>query len=257
MLRNSIYRKAIAIALRHPLPRTIPTSPPASLANNYFAVELFYDETDRRHALIEADLGHAYKGIFFNEAFGGGYECSILKPQVGHSRFKVRHYYRGYEISTHSALLFILQQTVKYPFWTVTKDKARQFFFNRKTLVRYDRIEILRVFVRKTTDNPNYAVDTFFLLQDLYSYRGFGHPQRQSVTNHYRLILKSFSETGDLALNNGHYSLTGQGVATLAQYELEERRFKENIGQQRLVGKLTWVVIFVGILQALATYFAP
>ncbi|KVK60676.1 MULTISPECIES: hypothetical protein [Agrobacterium] len=247
---------AIKIALRHPLPRMIPTSPPASRANNYFAVELFYDETDRRHALVEADLGHAYKGIFFNEAFGGGHHCSILKPQVSRLRFKVRHYYHGYEISTHSALLFILQQSVRYPFWAVTKDKARQYLFNRKTLVRYDRIELLRVFVQKTTDNRNYAVDTISLLQDLYSYRGFGHPQRQSVTNHYRLILKSFSETGDLAFTNGKYSLTGQGVATLAQYELEERRFKESIGQQKLVGKLTLVVIFVGILQALATYFA-
>ena len=45
-------------------------------------------------------------------------------------------------------------------------------------------------------------------------------------------------------------------MLTLNDYELEERRHRDNILQQRLIRRLTWALIAVGISQTAVTYAA-
>lgn len=255
-LRAAVTRAAINFALRKPAPQRIPLSLPAAAGNDFYSVELLEPSSESRSAYVSARDGEHYRVIYFNEAVGGGYEAIVLGHRVDAFQFQARHYLRGYEFRSRSPLLFLFQQLVRYPNLLILQDRLAQFLFNRRKLTRHDRIEILRMFVTKTMTNPNYSASATSLLQDLHSLRGFSHPQGQEIMNYYRLVLQSFVESEDLALSNHAYTLTGRGMHTLAQYELEERRFQESMGQQRLVGKLTIALIAVGIAQALATYFA-
>lgn len=256
MLKRLLYKAALTIALKKPSPATIPLSLPRAAANDFYSPELLEPLTNTRSAYVLGREGKNYSGLYFNEATGGGYEATILAKTIDQHQFQVRHYLRGYEFRSRSPLLFIVQQLIRWPHIVIMSDRVAQFFFNRRQLARHDRIELLRMFIAKTMENPQYRINATDLLQDLHSLRSFSHPERNTIINYYRLMLRSLADTGELTLADHSYTLTGRGIATLAQYELEERRFRESIGQQRLVGKLTWVVIGVGILQAVATYFA-
>jgi len=256
-IRNLIYRTAINIALKKPSPQTIPLHLPDAKANDFYAINLFEYGDTRRSVYIDKRDGKNYEAVFFNTTLEPGYKTTVLGSKIHQYKFHVRYYLHGYEFRIGSPLELIFASIFPYFQLIIRRDRRAQSKFNQQPLTRRDRIELLRMFVEKTTENLNFATNTTDLLQDLHSLRSFSHPQRDTAMNYYRLIMDSFAKSGDLELVSHAYKLTDKGVATLAQYELEERRFKENIGQQRVISTLTWVLIGVGLLQAAATYFAP
>lgn len=120
-------------------------------------------------------------------------------------------------------------------------------------------MQVLRLVVNGTEKNDEFKVSIFSLMELLYTRRWFRHPEQEATTNYYEMVLKSLVGSGELSvIDQGmRYQLKPQGLTTLALYELEERRHNDNIKQQSRIGKLTAVLIFIGIIQALATYYAP
>ncbi|MGR9178862.1 hypothetical protein ACU8OR_25360 (plasmid) [Rhizobium leguminosarum] len=256
--KNLLYRLAIKKGLSRPYPQLIPTSLPGSAANNFFVVELRDPSSTARQITIQRDVDStAYECLYFANPTANGYPASVLKASLHQYRFGVRYYCKGYEFRCDNAGLFLIQIFFHYWDFLIFWDRLRQRLFNRRKLVRHDRIAVLKLFVERTMWKRDYAVSSPGLFQDIHTYRGFNHPQRDEMLQYYGLILDSFRQSGDLTLDGPVYKLTGKGVASLSSFEMEERRFKENLRQQRAVVWLTFVIVGVGLLQAAATWFAP
>lgn len=255
-MRNWLYRTAIAWALRRPAPNRIPLSLPRAAANDFFYVELQEPAEESKSFVVEAMSGDNYQGMFFNTPSESAYMSVALGHRVHEYKLSIRYYLRGYEFVSTSPLHFLIQQWTGYPRLVIWFDKGRQYLFNQRRLTRHDRIELLRMFVTKTMLNSQYQASASSILHELHSLRSFSHPQREEMLNYYRIQLESFAATGELQNSNTTYRLTGHGTAALAEYEMEERRFRENLRQQRLVGRLTYAIIAVGLLQAAVTFMA-
>lgn len=253
-LKNWTYRLAIRRALKAPSPARIHLSLPKAAANNFFEVNVLGHGKETKSFGISGRDKARYTGIYFPYAYGGGRIGKIPVSKVHRYKVQIRHYLKGYEFRTDSPFLFLLQQLVGYSWIRIWQDRIAQYLFNRRRLSRRDRIEILRMFVVKTTENPQFRTNSTDLVVDLHSLRTFSHPARDSMIGYYRLILQSFKDAGDLVLEEHSYRLSGQGVATLAQYELEDRRFRENLNQQKQITRLTVAIVLVGLLQAFVTY---
>lgn len=253
-LSNLLYRAAISIALRKPFPASIPLSLPRAAANDFYSVELLEPDTGRRSALVTGHSGDNYAGRYYNEVTGGGAEASIIKRVVHQYRFKARHYYRGYEFGSTSPLMFIIAHYTRYHGALIAIDKMAQRRFNKRPLTRRHRIEVLRMFVDKTTEDLRYAVSHVSVVEQLYSRRSFAHPQRDVTLNYYNLLLRSLRADGHLDYDENVYRLNGAGMAALDRYVMEENRHKQAIRQQIILSALTFALILVGVGQAYITW---
>ncbi|MBU0584021.1 MAG: hypothetical protein KKB66_16005 [Alphaproteobacteria bacterium] len=254
--RNFTYCWAIKLGRRRPAPNTIPLSPPRSLANNFHQTQLHEAEDPERYLLIDHLTEHGVEGIFFNGVGESGYPSSISYSQLGYFKFDNRHYLYGYELRTQSAPLFILQRLIGFARIAIWQDKAAQFLFNRRQLVRRERIELLRFIIDNTLKDNDYRTSAPFLMHAINSRRSFSHPNSGQTMNHYRWLLDALVASGHLSLENHAYRLTPNGINGLAEYELEERRYNEVLRQQKLVGRLTIALVVVGAVQAWVIWMA-
>ncbi|MBB4007528.1 hypothetical protein [Allorhizobium taibaishanense] len=256
-LKNRIYREAISIALQKHFPERIPLSLPQAATNDFYSVELLEPDTGRRSALVTGYSGDNYEGQYYNEPTGSGAKASIIKRVVHEYGFKYRHYFRGYEFGGTSPLMFIIGHYTRYHRILITLDTFAQRRFNKRPLARRHRIEVLRMFVDKTTEDLRYAVSHVTVVEQLYSLRSFAHPQRDVTLNYYNLLLRSLRSDGHLDYEDHTYRLNGAGMAALDRYVMEEKRHNQSIRQQIVLSVLTFALILVGIGQAYITWTAP
>ena len=255
-LRNFVYRAAISIALRKPFPDSIPLSLPRAASNDFYSIELVDPDSRRRSAVVTGRVGDNYEGRYFNESTGGGAKASIIKRVVHEYGFKSRHYYRGYEFGSTSPLLFIVAHYTSYHGALIAIDRMAQRRFNKRPLTRRHRIEVLRMFVDKTTEDLGYAVSHVMMVEQLYSRRSFAHPQRDVTLNYYNLLLRSLRSDGHLDYDDNVYRLNGAGMAALDRYIMEDKRHNQAIHQQIILAILTFALILVGVGQAYIAYTA-
>jgi hypothetical protein len=84
----------------------------------------------------------------------------------------------------------------------------------------------------------------------MFSIRFFGHPDEETTSRYYELVLDSLLKSKDLELaDNTYYGLSSQGLTTLSAYEEEERRHRDNVRVQALIGVLTFATVAVAIWQ--------
>ncbi|TGR29101.1 MULTISPECIES: hypothetical protein [unclassified Mesorhizobium] len=255
-IKNIIYRFAIAIAQRTPAPDRIPLSPPNALGNNFHQVELFERHDPTKNLLVRALTKEGPQGIYFNGVGEAGFDAAIPNRFLSDYRIVIRHYLKGYELRTKSPSLFILQWLTGYAKMAIWADKTGQFFFNRKRLVRLDRMEVMDMFVRKTTTSLQYQTSAPKLLSELYSLRSFSHPQSLQTMNHYRLVLDSLKADGYLINEGADYRLSPTGLGGLTDFQIESQRFARAQWQQTILAILTVGLLLVGAAQVLVSFYA-
>lgn len=226
--------------------------------NDYFQIRLLDPESKQRF-IVHDVVPRGLKGLWFNGNNEPGYECILLKKNLPRFDFQGIHHYRDYHLNSHSPLAFIWKWLSAHSWRHRIWDRWTQGRFNKRGLTRQDRMQVLRLFVSATEKNDHFKVSIFSLMEILYTRRSFLHPEQQATMNYYEMVLKSLVGSGDLSLvdNGMNYRLLPQGLTTLASFDLEERRHSDNIKQQTRIGWLTFALIFIGIIQALATYYAP
>ncbi|MEI8697650.1 hypothetical protein [Mesorhizobium sp. ISC15] len=224
------------------------------MANDFYEIHLVEPADPDKNVLVRSLTSHGVEGVYFNATGEPGYDCSVPKASLSGYRFDATHYFRGYSFQTTSPGQFLLSSLPALPRFIIWRDRLEQKRFNRRPLVREDRIDMLRFFLAKTIKNGSFRTTPIGLLEMLYSRRGFLHPERELVTNYYRLMLDSFVATGELLVENHSYRLSPHGVARLAEFELENKRFKESSRQQTLIGWLTIAIVAIGAVQAYVTY---
>jgi hypothetical protein len=251
--RTKIYDIAFRVALTKPSPGSFTIDE----TNDFLAVRLIDKATEKKF-LLTGIVKQGVEGLWFNGNNEKGYECVIPRQYLGDFNFLGIHHYHGFDIRWDSAYAFVWSW-LTWGSWRIEKkDNREQSRFNKRTLARQDRMQVLATFVQQTIKEPDFRASSFGLLEILYSRRWFRHPEQDSTNSYYDLVLDSLIASGDLKkVDNILYSLQSKGLTTLANYELEERRFRDADKQQRRLGWLTAVLVFVGIAQALATFYAP
>lgn len=67
-------------------------------------------------------------------------------------------------------------------------------------------------------------------------------------------VLDSLVETSDLQANQNGYQLLAKAIATLSDFEEDERRHRDQVRNQKILAILTTALVVVGLIQALASY---
>ncbi|ESZ57095.1 hypothetical protein NKH85_21395 [Mesorhizobium sp. M0924] len=249
--------KVFIIAFRLALTKASPGGFTIDETNDFLSVRLIDKVTDKKF-LLTGLVKEGAEGLWFNGHNEHGLECVIPMKNLRDFSFLGIHHYSGYNIKWDNALAFVWSYYTLGSWRIEKKDKREQGRFNKRTLARQDRMQVLATFVQQTIKDPDFRASSFALLEILYTRRWFRHPEQETTGAYYDLVLDSLIASGDLKkADNLIYSLQSQGLTTLANYELEERRFRDADTQQRRIGWLTAVLVIVGIVQALATYYAP
>ena len=139
----------------------------------------------------------------------------------------------------------------------IISEALTQFFFSRRDLGLTHRIETLRLLVQASAEDEQFGVDEISLPSLLHGPRWILHPDKTRQQNYARLLLASFANSGEVTkTENGIYRITGKALTTLSTYETETRRHDQMLAQSRHMKWLTFALIVVGLIGALATYLA-
>lgn len=168
--------------------------------------------------------------------------------------FQCTHFLGLFEFEYRSPLTLLLREQLLLPRLEMLRDRVTQMRFNRLRLVRKDRIEILRLVLESSIEKTGFQTSSVTLAANLYTNRLFFHPAKNQMLNHCSLLLESLVSSGDLTHKDGIYKLAPKALHTLSQYEEDDRRHKDMLVQQKALKWLTFSLIFVGLLQAYASW---
>jgi hypothetical protein len=251
MLKSS----AIGKALEKPAPKSIPLSGLRALENDFYAVYVVFPAKDWKFLVESAQIG-GYSGQLWVQEQDGR-ECTLLKGKVtgSNSELLIEHYFQGCQFNYRTAIGFLIANATHWHQLQIVKNKLLQDVYNRKTLLRSERNELLRYLVEDTVANRMATFNPLSIGVRLHTTRWFYHPQRQEHQAHLRLLMDSLVATGDLRRNDGRYVVEPQALATLAVYEQEERRHHDSLHASRTANCLSVAVMFVGALAVAAQLF--
>jgi hypothetical protein len=247
-LELQISREAINFALDHDCPLTIPLSRSSSNRTNCITVRGGGADSDWP-ILISSLVDEGIRGKWWD---GESYstECSMPNCEICQCELEFRHYLRGYEFRSLSAVAFAVREVVFWPYIFVICDKFVQWLFNTRHLVRTERMDILRKLVAASSDNREFSIDCVRLISRMHQERTWMHPQLQGLLAYYGTILDSLVVTGDLKCDGPVYRVLPKALVTVSEFECEERRHNSLVRQQRLMCILTFVLAAIGALQA-------
>ena len=168
------------------------------------------------------------------------------------SRVTVRHYYKCETLEYDSLFLLALlnfsgldklKVNIK-----IALSSAVQLIHNSKTIHIKTRHELLRFIVNKYGTEKDFGL--LMLSTAMYSLRFFKNPQRPNIQKKIQLYLDSFVASGELEIKNYRYRITGKAIVTLEQFEIDERRHRDSLKNQRRVLWLTIVIALSAVIQA-------
>ncbi|TIN24755.1 hypothetical protein [Mesorhizobium sp.] len=143
-IKGAIINLALKIAMRRPAPDRIPMSPPRSLQNNFYEIHLV-EGAPGTYVLVRDRTPEGITGLRFDEA-GARTEVAVAKADFGNYQFQSIHYLKGFVLTVHSALLFVIGTITWFPRLLIWMERAAQAVFNRRNLERQDRLKVLRIF---------------------------------------------------------------------------------------------------------------
>lgn len=249
-----VNNAALRLALRRPSPRQIPLTGDAVYRRNYHSASLWEGQSKRRF-YIESAAAEGFTGLWFSDYGEEGMPASVNAEGVASYQIAVRSYIRELELEYKSAFEFILHSITRYPWLLLVIERLRRKNFNRTKLVRADRIKVLNRMVEETIDDRDLGVSPVGLVTKLYGDRWIGHPDNERLLQYYTLVLDSLVTSEDLIKQDYAYRLLPKAVATLSNYQEENRRHNDNVAQQRAIVRLTFVLVIVGLIQAVVSYW--
>lgn len=252
--KSQLYKKAIELAMRRPAPNRIPlTDPERVRLRNYFTANLG-DDVDRWRFLVRATSSKGVSGLWFADGQDEPSEASISNSELSNYKLQIKHYFAELELLYDSAIDFVFGRFSFGAWRRLCRERLTQFLFNKRTLVRHDRIRLLKRVVENTLENREYRTSSFGVMIELYGRRWVRHPEYESAHNYYRLMLESLAESGEMTRTElDSYRVAPKALTSLSRFEDEDRRYRAELAQQKYLGWLTVLLVIAGGIQALST----
>lgn len=239
-------KKSIAIALKKPAGDTIPRRGER------------HEDIDCNIVSIETSFGSGWvvsadqHGLIYQLYGSDGKQDFISWQEALTAKIEFKHYLSYYEFSCESPTINLARTLLRTHRAHVAKEKVRQLLFNRKKLVRTDKIKILRHLLEMRISNINHSISSVTLLGELHGMRAHAHPSANKQLRYYQLVCESLSVSGDLIKNPSDltYTLSPKALGTLASYEEEEKKHRELTVLQIIMAILTFALVISGIAEA-------
>lgn len=254
MPRPFLTRTAIRWALKHKPPARISILEDDPADQYHFSIELRDRDGKRRFIVHDIDHG-GVGGIWFEAAGSKGQPRILLNSELRELRAEFLHSYQGYSVRYGSPAQFFWALLSFYPWRRAAWDRIAQRRFNRRPLARAGRIAVLRFFIENTLKKPDFRVSEINLLALMFSERYILHPDHEEAELYYTMVMDSLVLTNDLNRDGVYYSLNANAFGTVHHHEEEEQRHGDMVRQQRLLGRLTAALVFVGLLQVTVELF--
>lgn len=251
-------RTALWMAQRKPAPASggIPQTGDKAESTDVLLVRLGTDEKSQRFTFSRLTIGGA-SGFWHLSANEKPLVCELKNEALLNTKHVlIGRFVKGYEFTYRSLPEFFLGELTLYPARYIRRDRAEQKRFDKKALVKRDRTNVLRAFVEKTLQAGEFHAGPSLLMSELYTSRWVRHPEHERLLNHYDFILQSLEQSGDLKRATFGYEITPKAVTTLAAYEEDDRRHRDNWLQQVFIGILTAALIIIAIVQAGISFWA-
>lgn len=241
-------KSALAIALRKPAPERIPLSDwPRVRARDYCSV-MFGAVADDRGFLADKLRADEVEGRWVSR-FAQPEPATIQLDDLNSMPIAIHQYVGEVEIVYSSPSEFVWHSRLQIPRIKLVKERALSLIYSRRLLLRSDQIGVLRTLIDQVTGEGN-GKTVMELMEDAYGRRWSMHPQGMATYRYHELLLNSLRDSGELKLEAGDYIATPKAVSTVVQYELEDRRYRDNVAQQARMAWLTIVLAFIGAIQA-------
>ena len=259
---EGLARKIKIQAIKTGLKRKAPRSFSFSSTTDFIVLFLKNSITDQEIILDKIDK-NSFSGMVWNgERFDSPATFPIAEIDIW--SLKVKRFYGYNQIEYSSLSDFLFSEITFFPQRLYFREWVYQRIYNYRTRFRHDRIDILRRLIEMHlteakknngilfTGSPESVVG---LLARFYSNRVYGHPNLEEISARFRLILESLAATGELEKSNIHeFKLTGLAISAISNYELEERRHRDSVKQNRLLLFVTIVMAIAAIFQSIAAF---
>lgn len=184
-------------------------------------------------------------------------DCCLPKQFITNGKFFAKEWHKGMQITydSHTDLVFSRLSFLRLR--TRLLNLISQKIYNVSTRFQRDRINILQRLVSLDIADPDSSFSRrrefsrFDVFTDLYGYRAFNHPNYEQEERLFSLLIESLIETGDLEATDYGFKLKGKSLSTILEYEVAERRHRDNQIHNTLIAILT--LVLAG--SAVATFF--
>lgn len=224
-----------------------------------------------RSALRDADMYEVYirggengDGYLFTGMDGNNIDVLEYDPQADSFRIPARlnivditpaqvygtHYFRGYRIEfddlqeldskDHQKVISGIEKDQQ-------NDEVQQHRFNSQEPSVKDRMRVLDVAIALyIKDGHSFGISQ--IATQIHSHRWQEHPKKEQIKRELTLALDSFVDGGELTREPiTGYRPTGKAFSTQAEYQLQNRRHRDNSKQQR---QMFWATLFAAIAAA-------
>jgi hypothetical protein len=257
-----LKRKLKVKVLKRALKRNAPSRFSYSAETNFYVSVLKNNDTDQEVLLSEIDEKEI-SGLAWS---GDRFESPVAFPieELDCWSFEVKRFY-GYRQIKYTGLGdFLFSELTLLPQRLYLREWISQRLYNYRTRFRQDRIEVLKKLIdmhlaeAKSNNGLLFTSSTksvVALLGEVYGNRIYGHPNYEEESARFRLILESLSASGELEKTATHqFKLNASAVASISNFELEERRHRDSVKQNRLLFLVTVVMAVAAVVQAISTF---
>lgn len=248
-----LTRAAIHRALKRPAPDRIPLTGDAVGHRDYFVIRLFDPHSDAKFLVQQLNQG-GLSGLYFEEGNSEGLALSIPNEAIAGYKFRITHYFKEFEVVYSTPHEFLIEQVSGYWRLRAFCERLLRDRYNRKRLVRQDRMKVLRLVFDNTIRDHDFKVSGWGLMDLLYEPRWSGHPDNFNLLQYYETVLRSLKGGGDLTEEAGTFRLAPQALQTLSVFDEDERRHADQVRMQRRIAWLTFWLVMIGLLQAYVTW---
>jgi hypothetical protein len=241
--------RALKIVERKPAPDTIPRSGEAGERQNcYMAV--VRGMPVGTHMIVDSFSTTGVTGRLFGQPVPLESQ-TITWAELEDLKLEITHFLGPYEFKYTSPWKFLWAHVSRWPQLYRMGQRARQFLFNRKKLARVDRMRALRHLVEQRIGKRDAKSSPVQLAAEIHTFRAFHHPNIDEQLAYGTLLMDSLVASGDLSNEQGSYRVMPKALVTLAQYDEDNRRHRDNKIIQWLV---VWLTIILAIAAAIEAW---
>ncbi|PCE30374.1 hypothetical protein [Burkholderia ubonensis] len=252
-LREFFFRRAMKLVTKTPAPDRIPLSAPRIYGRRFFTATISNLAVgdvlvrEARHDVLVADAWDEA-----TERYQTPVHLTYAEASTGD--VALISYLRQYEFRSDNPTRFVLGVWLRGYRVQACWDDFRQGRYNRRTIERRRRMDVLRTLLEHSMSEPNTPLAAFGVLRHQLGERWIFHPARQELLNQTEFTLQAFAADG-LALianNGGGYRAAPRAMTVLDEYDTEERRHRDNRTIQRFVAVFGALAVAAAIVQAVA-----
>jgi hypothetical protein len=239
----------VRVALQRPIKRRAPESVP--LGSNGIRRECYWVRVVDDNDQVDLSVGSVTPRGLIGRAPTTGADACVPYRLLRNRHVKVELFFRGRQTRYDCLGDYLLDGWTQFYLVRWAVDSTMQFLFNRRPLVRYDRIDVLRRLVEDAIRFPQRKVSPLSVMASVNDIRVLRHPKRNQHAAYYNMLIESLRDSGDLKQESSgfEYGVAPRALKTISEFELEERRHRDSLRVARRVATLTVVWILVACAQ--------